>query len=516
MEVPDVNFLVIGWYEDFAYYQELKNLVKELQIGNKVIFTEREIDSVTALSVIDISIISSHNEGFSNAIIESMAAGKPVIATNTGGTPEAIRHGYSGILFDPGDARALADAIIVCLKDKKKAEELGRNARGCAEKEFSIEKMVQTTENSYETSLKQAKSLKEWKRKRLRSNPGRMFIRFAKIIFAFFSSYCGVNLILGKTIFRNKFVILAYHKVNDSLEDPLNMAVSISNFEKHIRFIRNKYRVLSLRDLLELVKKCEEIPYNAVAVTFDDGYKDNYINAYPILKQYGVPATIFLAVDSIDNKQILWYERLVNALAVSHRQELDVRDYGLGVYSLLTTRALETVQVELVAFAKTFTSQEREKFIDNIFERLGVRQEQISADQMMLSWENVRQMQKNGCAFESHGLKHTIFSNLSHEELENEVSESRRIISEQTGITPTVLAFPNGQKADFGPEAIEALKKFGYEGACTLESGLNGYDDIFRLKRYCMDNLVGVGVNDRFSGAVFDTTISGIFTLLKK
>ncbi len=515
-EMPAVNFLVIGWYEDASYYSELKRLVDELKIGDKVIFTEREIDPAKALAALDISVITSHNEGFSNTIIESMAAGKAVIATNTGGTPEAIRNGFSGILFNPGDVSALAEAIIDCLRNKNKREELGNNAKNCARREFSMRTMVKRMELLYESSLEYVKLFREWKSKRRLIYPRGLFFRFAKSMISFVASYCGINLILGKTVFRNKYVILAYHKVNDSLNDPLNMAVSIANFEKHIRFIRNKYRVFSLRDLLSMAREHKKIPYNAVAVTFDDGYEDNYLNAYPILKKYGVPATFFLAVDAIDNKHALWYEVILKVLGSARSKDLDLRGYGrLQRYSLSTPDDLWKAQVEVIFYGKALSVSERERFVETLLERTGLRMDEIAADHVMLTWDNVKQMQNDGYAFESHGLTHTIFSNFPKEELEKEVFESRRIISERTGVTPTVMAFPNGQKDDYGHDTIAVLKKFGYAGACTLESGLNGYEDFFRLKRYCMDNLVGAGFNDRFSGAVFDTTISGIFSWFK-
>jgi len=437
-----------------------------------------------------------------------------VIATHAGGTPEAICNDYTGFLFEPGDARALADKILFCFRNRKKMEEISRNARIFVEKEFSLTNMIKKIEALYLSCLNKVIFSCEADLQKKHLVPGQRIVRTAKTVISFISSYCGINCILKKTIFSNKFVILAYHKVDDLVNDPLNMSVSILNFEKHIRFISKKFHVFSLKELVQMVKLHRKIPYNAIAVTFDDGYEDNYINAYPILKKYNVPATFFLTVECIENKRILWYEFVLKALEGAKNKQIDFRDYGLGKYIIPDT--LERAQWEIVSFVKTLTSKERKSFLDTLVERSGLSWGEISSGHMMLSWENIRQMQKYNFAFESHGLRHTIFSNLSIEELEEEIFESRRIISEQTGVTPTVLAFPNGQKADFGPEAIAALKKFGYESACTLESGLNGYDDIFRLKRYCMDNLVGAGINDRFSGAVFDTTISGIFTLLKK
>lgn len=95
--------------------------------------------------------------------------------------------------------------------------------------------------------------------------------------------------------------ILMYHKVdkNDSLESKL--AVSPQVFEKQMNFLaRNKYKVISLNQLVSLIKAKSKIPQNTIVITFDDGYENNYSQAYPILKKYNLPATIFIIVDFIN------------------------------------------------------------------------------------------------------------------------------------------------------------------------------------------------------------------------
>lgn len=94
---PEVYFLIVGWYDpESNYYKELKDMTTKLNMEKSVIFTGGRSDIPEMLSIMDISAFSSINEGFSNAVLESMAAGKPVVATNSGGTPEAIVDGQTG------------------------------------------------------------------------------------------------------------------------------------------------------------------------------------------------------------------------------------------------------------------------------------------------------------------------------------------------------------------------------------------------------------------------------------
>lgn len=102
----------------------------------------------------DLSILCSLREGFSNVILESMASGKPVIASNVGGSPEAILDGKTGFLIEPQDPDELAAKTIVLLKDKNLRERMGRAARKRAVDLFSTAKMLERYENLYQPLLR--------------------------------------------------------------------------------------------------------------------------------------------------------------------------------------------------------------------------------------------------------------------------------------------------------------------------------------------------------------------------
>ena len=94
--------------------------------------------------------------------------------------------------------------------------------------------------------------------------------------------------------------ILVYHSIN---HDPLNpFSVSPGDFEAQVRLLSQKYNVISLQELVSRIQDGKEMPANAVAITLDDGFQDNYTFAYPILKKYNVPATIFVVVESLESK----------------------------------------------------------------------------------------------------------------------------------------------------------------------------------------------------------------------
>ena len=140
------RFLIIG---DGGHRKELEQYAARLGLGERVFFTGFRTDVSDVLSALDISVLPSLSEGLSNSLLESMAAGLPVIATNVGGNPEAVEDGVTGIIVPPGDAGALARGMALLLDNAELAAGLGEAARRRVAQRFSIEQMVRETEALY-------------------------------------------------------------------------------------------------------------------------------------------------------------------------------------------------------------------------------------------------------------------------------------------------------------------------------------------------------------------------------
>jgi glycosyltransferase involved in cell wall biosynthesis len=148
---PDARFAVVGYANpaEQDYETALKELTDRLGLKGRVIFTGLRHDVPALLAAASVSVMPSLNEALSNVLLESMAAGAPIVATRVGGTPEAIADGVTGVLVPPGDSGALATAIGELLEDSARATRLGRAARQAIEAGYSVEKMVRATERLY-------------------------------------------------------------------------------------------------------------------------------------------------------------------------------------------------------------------------------------------------------------------------------------------------------------------------------------------------------------------------------
>jgi len=140
-----------------AYIESLRQSVARLGLDGRVVFTGFRMDVPELLSECAVSVLPSLSEGLSNTLIESMAAGVPVVATRVGGNPEVVDEGRTGLLVPPRDPAALAEAICRTLQDRELARQFGEAARQRVAEHFSLERMLRDTERLYVNLLERPK-----------------------------------------------------------------------------------------------------------------------------------------------------------------------------------------------------------------------------------------------------------------------------------------------------------------------------------------------------------------------
>ena len=153
--VPDAGFTIAGEGE---LMESLRELTSQLGIQNDVFFLGRCDRVADLLFASDIGVLSSKAEGFANAILEYMAAGLPVVATDVGGAREAISEGETGFVVTSGDDKKMAERIIELLNDPKRARAMGERGRSFVAERFSCDRHLQNTLELYDELLSTPKS----------------------------------------------------------------------------------------------------------------------------------------------------------------------------------------------------------------------------------------------------------------------------------------------------------------------------------------------------------------------
>lgn len=265
------------------------------------------------------------------------------------------------------------------------------------------------------------------------------------------------------------FHILIYHRINDDY-DPFFPGTPVSVFEKQMEYLADDFNVCDLADLVERID-ADDVPKKTVVVTFDDGYRDNFLNAYPILRKYSIPTTIFLATDAIGSNKILWHDRVFSAFRET-KMPLLKGFLGAERYPLTCVAEKLAAQAEILKRLWRMTEQERFPVVECLRKELGVADDGKQSD-VMLSWEDVITMHKNGISFGSHSVTHPALATLSTNRMREELAVSKRTIEEKLQTRVTAFAYPRGSVGDFNERTKLLLKETGYRCAVTTRFGLN-------------------------------------------
>lgn len=275
--------------------------------------------------------------------------------------------------------------------------------------------------------------------------------------------------------------ILIYHRVNDQ-RDPYFGGVPVEVFRRQMEYVASRYRVLRLSDLVRGLR-AGSVPENAIAVTFDDGYRDNYLHAFPILRATSVPATIFLATSAVGSRRQLWHDDVFSAFRETRASTLEPVGRARIRGSLATVEERLRVQHRFLAHIRTLDEMERTNAILRLRDALGVGPPRETPG-LMLQWDEVQAMSREGIEFGSHTATHPILSRMGRNQAEREIVDSKRVLEERLGTTVEGFAYPNGTAADFTAETKALLRDAGYTYAVTTIHGSNDPEiDRFELRR---------------------------------
>lgn len=260
-------------------------------------------------------------------------------------------------------------------------------------------------------------------------------------------------------------------------EEP-GMVVTPESFEMHLKEIRKFFKPVHLEDWLNAKASGETLPNNACAITFDDGWLDNYEFARPLLERYDVPATIFVVTDKIGTDFRFW-PNIVSEL-IFHRSRSLANHPIFEEASLLSKQPFSR---ELAALCINRLKQHSEQAIFQALEDIGWHQSVSATPRLLMNWSEVDQLTNHPLIqIHSHTRNHLrLNDNLAVEILNQEIVGSKRFIKEKTNQAPSLFCFPNG---DYCKSALELVHE-NYYAAVTTQRGINQADTLMQheLKR---------------------------------
>lgn len=245
-------------------------------------------------------------------------------------------------------------------------------------------------------------------------------------------------------------------------------------FEAQMKFLSAHFRVVPLADLIDKVADRQSAPDREIALTFDDGLRNNFTLAYPILKKLGIPATFFVCPGVIDSGKWIWShemrQRLLSASASQQSAVTKVVGYD------------STCPDEFVEWMKTLPLERRVAVEDEI---RGITSGFVPSDDERerfdpMSWDELCALSPDLITIGSHSVNHPILTSIDESALRYEVRESRRMLEEKLGYPVRYFCDPNG----INNQRVVAEICGTYEAALTTRQGFVAKgDDIWKLKR---------------------------------
>ncbi|HEX2568901.1 MAG TPA: polysaccharide deacetylase family protein [Polyangia bacterium] len=275
--------------------------------------------------------------------------------------------------------------------------------------------------------------------------------------------------------------ILAFHRVVDDVERLpegviRSLCISTRNFERLCRAVTRHFEVLSLEAAAAVVSGLRTLRRDGVVITFDDGYRDVYLRAWPILERYGIPATAFVPSGYIDTEQLLEHDRLHALLVLARRKRMDLAALGgdlsrpllLEVNTLLQSSLPAAPAVALDHLIAGLPTELLMALGDDLEERLG--SPCLDEGSYVMSAGELSAIARGGIEIGAHTVHHVTLVHEPPERVRRELEEPRHRIEALTGRSCRAFAYCNGL---WHPALVQAVRAAGYRVAVTTCDQLN-------------------------------------------
>ncbi len=272
----------------------------------------------------------------------------------------------------------------------------------------------------------------------------------------------------GKNLLR----VVTYHRVGEPAEKPFlnpqQISATTRGFEAQMKFLANHYAVVSMEQVLNAVYNGARLPKRAVLITFDDACCDVKENAWPILKRYKLPATVFVPTAYPNQPgRTFWWDKLYRSLVMADSHSIAS---PVGTISLTSDEERWQGVRTLQNYVKTLSHDAAMTFVEEVSHKLNGKQKQYKT---VLDWDELRQLAKEGLNFGGHTQTHPILTQLSLAEVRQEVRGSLADLKRELGDVLPSFAYPNGNHND---NIINILREEGYQVAFSTRDGFCNLD----------------------------------------
>ena len=291
---------------------------------------------------------------------------------------------------------------------------------------------------------------------------------------------------LCRWLTRRHVRTLMYHRFAKPDQSD-SFCISGETLRDHLAYIKRYHSCWSPDDHWAAIKGQREWESCPVVLTVDDGYRDFFEVAFPVLREAGMPAMVFVTTGFVDGRLLLWWDRLEQLLGYGCGQVLTVELDGAVLQLDLTTKSCRKQVWHLIADRCRFLPHtEKEALI----EKLAIALDAVAADLQDarfrgLSWSEIKQMSQSNIQFGAHTVSHPILSRLQEQAVQTEIVQSRQQLSAVLQCPVDWFCYPQGGPADYTPGIKDMARDAGFKGCYVAHQSIEQENDFFALPRYC-------------------------------
>jgi peptidoglycan/xylan/chitin deacetylase (PgdA/CDA1 family) len=262
-----------------------------------------------------------------------------------------------------------------------------------------------------------------------------------------------------------------FHRIGDWRKtrfDPCVFSCNSEQLDDLIIFFKQNFDIISIAKAVELVNQNPQKVYGKyLVITFDDGYKDNYTQAFPVLKRHNVPACFYIATSLIGNKKLPWWDRIAYNYKKNKFQSIKLSSWAKTVKHKGDDKGF----VRDILAATKISKDPIEVQLNEI-EQLFPLEGELPT-QEFLSWENLSEMILHGMDVGAHSHNHEILANLSQEQIIYELTHSKMLIEQNLSYPVNSFSYPVGSQGTYNESVTKALVDCGYDIAFNFQPGIN-------------------------------------------
>jgi peptidoglycan/xylan/chitin deacetylase (PgdA/CDA1 family) len=273
---------------------------------------------------------------------------------------------------------------------------------------------------------------------------------------------------------RSKLLVVMYHGVSLHKYPNIWDQVPAETFKTHLKFLNSHYKFVTLTDVVNSIRNHVPLPGRAALLTFDDGLKNNYAVAFPILREMGIPAAVFLTTEFIGTDRMLWFDELFFLLQEAAMLGVDLNlpqkaaNQFLNKGNVWESYEIVVENLKRSGPVRRWDEMERLKNLVQFDHRL------YQDDFGLMQWDEIRAMLESGLIeFGVHTATHRIITEITDDEWDKEITASKFKLENELGVEAAAFCYPNGKPSmDFRREHFGRLRQAGYVCAFTTESTL--------------------------------------------